>query len=272
MAGLTSPQATILQVIWTDFSKSHGRKTRALNAGYASYSTIQYILQAKYLVPIVQPDIVVVNFDETDLANDYSGRLGVVRDYSGNMVSFGAHYKGGLLGLMYKRSQGYALYLSRLLLRLSITRVLFPLLDELYGRPSSSELTDKYFIVSKEKSEVRARQIYSAQILNFSKNLDELSRLLLKKVSGKIIYATYPHLQHFRSENPGWNRIIAEIIESKAVSYGIPYYDGLPDLEVRFGSDPSQLYIPNDMHFNARGLAEYAHGLAIFINSRSPEK
>ena len=43
---------------------------RVLNAGTSSYSPSIYIVQAKSLVPKLSPDLVVVDIDETDLADD----------------------------------------------------------------------------------------------------------------------------------------------------------------------------------------------------------
>jgi hypothetical protein len=59
-----------------------------LNAAYSSYSPLIFTVQAKRLVPILRPDFVVVDIDETDLFDDaVRYRNLAVRDERGRLIA-----------------------------------------------------------------------------------------------------------------------------------------------------------------------------------------
>ena len=54
------------------FRKERGICVKSHNAGYTSYSPAIFVPQARKLLPIVRPDYIVVDVDETDLFDDFA--------------------------------------------------------------------------------------------------------------------------------------------------------------------------------------------------------
>src|SRR5262249_8608396 len=70
------------------FKESRGQDLSAFNAGQSSYSPSIFVPQAKKLIPLLHPDIIVIDVDETDLFDDYYRyRELTVRDASGSIAA-----------------------------------------------------------------------------------------------------------------------------------------------------------------------------------------
>jgi hypothetical protein len=54
------------------FKTERGECLKTYNAGYTSYSPSIFVPQARKLLPIVRPDYIVVDVDETDLYDDFA--------------------------------------------------------------------------------------------------------------------------------------------------------------------------------------------------------
>jgi hypothetical protein len=97
------------------FRLAFGRELCVLNASYSSYSPSIYVPQAKKLIPLLHPDLVVIAIDETDLVDDYYRyREYTTRDADGSIVAVGPtpmliRYRQGLV-----ESTSKATYLQRL--------------------------------------------------------------------------------------------------------------------------------------------------------------
>src|SRR5712671_2175436 len=69
------------------FKQERGVCLKVYNAGYTSYSPAIFVPQAKRLLPLVRPDYVVVDVDETDLYDDFARyRDLIVRNERGQNV------------------------------------------------------------------------------------------------------------------------------------------------------------------------------------------
>lgn len=86
-----------------------------LNAGYSSYSPVIFTVQAKRLLPIVRPDFVVADIDESDLFDDaVRYRRLVRRDADGRVVAVDRDPERLALVEGCTRARSYSLRLRRL--------------------------------------------------------------------------------------------------------------------------------------------------------------
>ncbi len=69
------------------FKTERGTCLKTYNAGYTSYSPAIFVPQAKKLLPVLRPDYIVVDVDETDLYDDFARYRGlIVRNERGQNV------------------------------------------------------------------------------------------------------------------------------------------------------------------------------------------
>ncbi|MEA2954193.1 MAG: hypothetical protein QOJ96_3713, partial [Alphaproteobacteria bacterium] len=105
------------------------------NAGASSYSPSIYIPQAKKLIPLLKPDLVIVDVDETDIYDEwYRYRDLAVRDDTGSITAvrhtpLTSQFQKGIL-----ESTNKMLYLDRLVAKLYFTKIEYPRLYEEYRK------------------------------------------------------------------------------------------------------------------------------------------
>ena len=74
------------------FKTERGVCLKTYNAGFTSYSPAIFVPQAKKLLPIVRPDYIVVDVDETDLYDDFARyRHLIVRNERGQNIGVKVH-------------------------------------------------------------------------------------------------------------------------------------------------------------------------------------
>jgi hypothetical protein len=244
------------------------RDVCVVNAGASSYSPSVYVPQAKKLIPKVKPDVVIIDVDETDLWDDYYRyRHLVVRDQSGSIVAvrrtpLGEEFRQGLAAASNK-----PLYLQRLLAKLYFTRVVYPRLSVEYRRNMQP---DGFWASRVPIAEARAR--YGAAIAYFAATLDDLTHTVVSLMGGPqgLIYIHHPHLENLRTKGDVFNNIVSDTIREVSTRGHVRYYDATDDLKTEFGATPERYYIPDDMHFNERGLQAYSLAVAKFLATAVP--
>jgi len=244
------------------------RDVCTINAGTSSYSPSVYVPQAKKLIPKLKPDVVIIDIDETDLWDDYYRyRHLVVRDRSGSIVAvrrtpLAEEFRLGLAAASKK-----PLYLQRLFAKLYFTRVVYPRLSAEYRRTVEPD----GFWVSRAPA-AEAPQRYRAAIAYFAATLQDLTATVTKLMGGpqRLIYIYHPHLEHLRNTGGVFNSIISDTIRDVASRNNVRYYDATDDLKLQFGAEPEPYYIPNDMHFNERGLKVYTLAVAKYLATAIP--
>src|SRR2546425_667086 len=96
-----------------------GKDVCVFNAGVSSYSPSIFVVLAKKLIPLLKPDAVIIDVDETDIYDDgYRYRWLVTRDDAGSITAvrrnpFAAQFQQGLV-----ESTSKTLYLHRLIAKL----------------------------------------------------------------------------------------------------------------------------------------------------------
>jgi hypothetical protein len=241
------------------FKQAIGTDVCVLNVACSSYSPSIYVVQARRLMPHLQPNLVIVDIDETDPYDDYYRyRQLVTRDSAGSIVSVGRTpitdvFQKGLMESMSK-----PLYLQRLVAKLRFTRLTFPPLSARYRDGAPNDI----FVLSRRPAG-EAHTIYGEQIAYFRATLEDLTRTVLAQ-SGtpeSLVYIHHPHLQHLMPAPDAFNDVVATTVAEVAARYGVGFYDATPDLKREFGADPARYYVNNDMHLNEAGLRTY--GLAV---------
>lgn len=257
---------TIPHLVWLSLKqrRKRGPPLYCLNAGASSYSTLIYIAQAKQLIPKLRPQFVMVNFDETDLGDDYSnyGDL-VVRDARGKVVAVRSSRLLREARSSLEKVRRHRLYCIRFLAKAYHYRIRLRLIEkeELKRRASSCPKR-----LSRE-SDQEARQKYAAAIAMFEKNLGELAEALVDLMGDKqrILLAFHPRREHLKPDPNGdtWNHVVSDTIRRVAAKYGVAFYDATEDLRRAFGDQPEQYYWGEpDMHFNFEGMRIYSEHLA----------
>lgn len=239
------------------------RNLCVFNAGFGSYSPSIYAPQAKILIPLLKPDLVVIDVDETDIWDDFNRyRKLAVRDRNGSITAVrptptAIRFYQGLV-----ESTSKLLYVHRLLAKLYFTRFEFPklLAQSTQTRPDDNLALAKF-------SETELRTHHAAEVAYFSTTLEDLTKTVIALVGGLdgLIYIHHPHLQHLRAMGTVFNNVVAESVGEVASRYHVRFYDATEDLKSAFGGEPEKFYIPNDMHFNSAGTRMYGMVVAKYL-------
>jgi hypothetical protein len=237
------------------------RNLCVFNAGFGSYAPSIYVPQAKRLVPLIKPDLVVIDVDETDIWDDfYRYRKLTVRDANGSIIAvrpspLGIRFNQGLVASTQK-----LFYVHRFLAKLYFTRVEFPKLVAAQERPSDNLALAKL-------SGTELRTDHAAEVAYFNTTLEDLTTTVVSLMGGPdaLIYIHHPHLQHLRATGEVFNNVVAESVSEVAARHGVRFYDAAPALRSAFGGEPEKYYIPNDMHFNPAGTRMYGMAVAKWL-------
>ena len=255
---------TIPQHIWDYFQQTPlaAKPLVFYNAGYSSYSPAIFVPQAKKLIPLLKPDFVVVDVDETDLGDDFIRYKDlIVRDPGGSIAAVRptpVNYEN-LAG--YLRIRTNPSYLVRYFLKIYHRNIRMPALLREYRKKDHRDTLSISADMAPD-----AAQKYSREIEFFEKDLDDLARTLVRLTGGpqKILFLYHPHLEHLKPDARGrtWNHFVSDGLARVAVRYGIGFYNATGDLKEAFHGEPEKYYWKGDMHFNFTGLEIYAQGIA----------
>jgi hypothetical protein len=131
-----------------------------------------HLPQARKLLPIVRPDYIVVDVDETDLNDDFARyRKLIVRNERGQNVGVKVSPIGHACSVGLMEARGHALYLTRFVAKLWLSLVRMPSLIEEYR----SDFT--LFSYSQDHG-ADLEQKYSEALSVFRQNLQELAGIL----------------------------------------------------------------------------------------------
>ena len=238
---------------------------KSYNAGYTSYSPAIFVPQAKKLLPIVRPDYIVVDVDETDLYDDFARyRALIVRNERGQNVGVKASPIGHECSIGLIEARRYPLYLIRLVAKLWHSLVHMPSVI----KKNQSDLV--LFSYSQDHG-ADLEQKYSAALLTFRQNLQELADVLkdYTKDGSRVLCIFHPHLEHLKPDAAGrvWNDLVSSSVQKACVGNNFLFFNATETLKQRFGSHPENFYWKNDMHFNFKGLEEYSAAVAAFMAS-----
>jgi hypothetical protein len=248
------------------FRTERGVCLKSYNAGYTSYSPAIFIPQAKRLLPIVRPDYIVVDVDETDLYDDFARyRKLIVRNERGQNVGVKTSPIGHECSIGLMEAREHTLYLMRFVAKLWHSYVHMPSVI----RKNQSDLA--LFSYSKDHG-ADLEQKYSEPLLTFRQNLQELAEVLkdYTKDGSRVLFIFHPHLQHLKPDATGqlWNDLVSSSVQKTCAANNFLFFNATETLKQRFGSHPENFYWrTGDMHYDFRGLEEYSAAVAAFMAS-----
>lgn len=248
------------------FKTERGTCLKTYNAGYTSYSPAIFVPQAKKLLPLLRPDYIVVDVDETDLYDDFARYRGlIVRNERGQNVGVKASPIGRECSTGLMEARKHPLYLMRFAAKLWHTFVHMPAVVE----KNRSDFT--LFSYSQDQDADLERK-YAEPLLSFRNNLHELAEVL-KDYAGdgsRVLFISHPHLEHLKADAKGrlWNNLVSSSVQKVCVANNFLFFNATEALKKRSGSRPERFYWGgNDMHFSHEGLAEYSAAVAAFMAS-----
>jgi hypothetical protein len=241
-------------------AEKYGICARVLNAGYSSYSPAIFIPLARTLMKEISPSYVVVDVDETDLADDVVRYEKLItRNDRGENVGVRASPKLKEVDSVVEASGTRPLYLQRLADRLYIRFVVMPRFE--------ADATDP-FMFSDDLSPDAGKKL-DGELSILRRNLTELVGVLSKWTGSpqRVVFIRHPHLEHLETPErpPIWSNLIGSTVGRTVTSLGASYVDATPELIQRFGGDPQRYYWPGDMHLNFKGLRQYSEVVAAFL-------
>ena len=249
------------------FKAQRGICMKTYNAGFTSYSPSIFVPQAKELLPIVRPDYIVVDVDETDLYDDFVRyRKLIVRNDRGQNVGVEHSPIGHECSVGLMEARKHPLYLMRLAAKLWLSFVQMPSVIRKYR---SDELT--LFSYSQDHGADLERK-YSEPLSVFRQNLQELAEVLkdYTQDGSRVLFIFHPHLEHLKPDAAGhvWNDLVSSSVQEMSAANNFLFFNANETLKQRFGSHPEKFYWrKGDMHFNFQGLKEYSTAVAGFMAS-----
>ena len=246
------------------FKTERGTCLKTYNAGYTSYSPAIFVPQAKKLLPVLRPDYIVVDVDETDLYDDFARYRGlIVRNERGQNVGVKASPIGRECSLGLMEARKHPLYLMRFAARVWHSFVHMPAVVE----KNRSDFT--LFSYSQDQGSDLERN-YAEPLASFRSNLQELAEVLkdYTRDGSRVLFISHPHLQHLKPDAKGrlWNNLVSSSVQKTCVANGFLFFNATDALKKRSGSHPERFYWGgNDMHFSHEGLAEYSAAVAAFM-------
>ncbi len=249
------------------FKKERDICLKTHNAGYTSYSPAIFVPQAKKLLPIVRPDHIVVDVDETDLYDDFARyRKLIVRNERGQNVGVKASPIGHECSVGLIEAREHPLYLMRFVAKAWLSLVHMPEVIKKYRSDDDLVL----FGYSRDHG-ADLEQKYSAPLATFGQNLQELADVL-KGYTGdgsRVLFIFHPHLENLKPDAEGhvWNDLVSSTVRKMCVDNGFLFFNATETLKQRFGGRPEEFYWPGEMHFSFEGLEEYSNAVASFMAS-----
>ncbi|WP_292533273.1 SGNH/GDSL hydrolase family protein [Methylocystis sp.] len=235
-----------------------------VNVGLSSYSPAIFVPQLRTLYPIIKPDYVVIDIDETDFFDDnFRYKQFITRDESGRNIGVKAAsaYRGLMSEIDDMRSQ--RLYIVRLL-KVFVGKYAKLLSYRRNAGEKAKEISPIFELSSLDPA--AAREKFKAELAFFKGNVEELVSVLEENQFplSHLIFIRHPHLNHLLNGKNGsiFNSVIFETVKDVAENKNVLVYDATPDLRRLFKDKAESYYFPNDMHFNFDGMEAYSKVLA----------
>jgi hypothetical protein len=261
MQGL-SPQVSIPYFVGEEWSQRNPAfpPMRIVNAGCSSYAPATFIPQAKWILPDLQPRLIVIDIDETDFGDDYIRyRRLIVRDANGRIESVKHTPLHEAYVLAAEKVRRQPSYVVRLFESWYLTRWYLPKLANEYRRRDP-----RYVLEFQPDRSPEVRTKYAAEVAFFTQDLNELFSTLIGLVGdpNRVVVVFHPHLARLQHR---WNTLVPDLVKEATQRHHVHYFDATETLARAFGTHPEDFYLASDMHFSAEGLREYGKSIAQFI-------
>lgn len=259
-------------------NKNSEKHYEVINLGVDSYAPILEYLQLKTYIGMMKPDMVIMNFDMSDLVQDYMYRQEADFDKSGEPLAV-----NGYPDFVNMHETIKARILNWVHRQLFITTALIELSHKYFGQEvKMDKLNLENTVMRKNKlllQHTLKDSSLSSQEFNKYISTCEDSILRAKKLCDKqgaeFILTTYPwgHQVNDTEWIPGKYSFLPESYEISdrtvdelarfSKENGIPFFSAFPDFRAYRGHE--QLYYNNDMHFTRYGQKLWAQSLYKFV-------
>ncbi|MBL8135094.1 MAG: hypothetical protein JNL48_00605 [Acidobacteria bacterium] len=245
-----------------------GGRVEVLNAGVDSYSPLLEYLYFKRDLARLNPDLVVLNFDNSDLIQEAAYRRQATRDATGEITAVPQIWQDSV----YERFLSWTnrhLFITRAVL-VYITRAMNH--NEMTVRRVVNEAGREHFAHTLEGDVDRTRQ--------WDAVFDSLHRLktLTDQAGIPLLLTTYPWAHQvgdtgwvpgrFSFMQPGErpSTVSRDTIRARSAEMQLEVFEALPAFKAYSGTEP--LYFDYDPHWNAAGHRVMANALERHIASR----
>lgn len=259
---------TIANTISDDLYKDHLNQNIcvvSVNAGVGSYSPSIYLVKARIMFENIQPDIVLINIDETDLMDEWIyNRDSSVRDSSGRLVAVTGlrAYTLDVLEERYKRSLNEVpSYLLRFLKREILRPFVNDFLHAAYDVEKTFESRMGPLLSNNPLVE------YADEVQYFEDRLAEMiDEIVIAGISSDRVFITrHPHYLGVQPENGmRFNNVVGESISGIAGRKNIAYFDAENSFQQVHGEELEGIYLwPDDRwsHLTTKGYINYGHSI-----------
>ena len=240
------------------------KSVEVINAGTPSYAPTLYYLLLKTKLLSYHLDLLVVNVDMTDVFDDSLYSATVKAEGNGDPI---ACPPGHPLLTTHRRTE-------RGLEELSASRRALLWLSEI-----SDAIRMALEVVSRIRTRSQERQTEVPPAFawcgtnrssdtqhDVARSMEMLGRVIrLAKAQGiKIVITAVPHLQQLEGK---WSLQPMNDIAAVCAQENVPFLNPVEAFKQKLGSTPPQeIYIPNDMHFNAKGYRMWGEIQVEFLN------
>ncbi|HTR85839.1 MAG TPA: hypothetical protein VMI56_15270 [Reyranella sp.] len=240
-------------------AEKHGICSTIYNTGSATYSPALFVPLARQLIPILKPDYVVVDIDETDIGDDVDRYEGLItRNAAGENVGVRATPGNIEISQRLIAIRSRALYLRRLVEKMYVMKVVIPRVDVQY---------DLYRFSRDHEPALEIR--YAKELAIFRRNLAELIDVLGREAgAGHVIFIHHPHLENLAPDPKDgriWNDIVSSTVEKVAAEHGALFFDTTAELRRAFAGHPKDFYWASDRHFTFEAQRLYSDSVTEFL-------
>ena len=247
------------------------RPVEVINAGVPGYCPLLSYLQFKHSLLVLQPDVVILNFDMSDVADDYKYRRHTVVDEAGIPIACSRT-------VMSNHAQSKTKLIDEFCIGRWCKRKLRDTWLSNDGNDDTPDIANPAFRYAWISDNPPDWSIYIRQTLS---SFDHL-KMLCAAVETKLIVATYPvpwQVSPSASSGPGVRESVGvarnahfvgtapfQILHQYCGAHGIAFVDA--SATFRNASEPDSLFLATVPRFSAAGHAVYAELLARFVDAQ----
>jgi len=251
-------------------SQCHGKPVEVLNAGVDSYAPVLSFIQLKRDLTVLQPDMVILNLDVSDLTQEAAYRREAVRGEDGEIVAVPQRSGGKSAYEKLRDWTGRNLFFTRLLLfyanralghhEITVRNVVNEADPEIVAHTLAGDTVDRRQQWQDIFDSITRMKAYAEQHgMRFALSVYPWPHQLsdTEWVPGREVFMSKDARPSDRSLNT---------IRELAASNGIELVDLYPVFRASAGVEP--LYFRHDMHFTAAGHRVMARGLEDYLAQR----
>jgi hypothetical protein len=241
-----------------------------INGGTTSFSPSLMLLQGEYLIAEHQPDLVLVNIDETDLMDEtVRYRQTSVFGTNGQLLAVVPDGVHAVQAAGHVALEEQPLYILRLFEKVYFDRVMIPRLRRAIWSQGYSSLPTYEKLLGPQLS-LNPYEEYADEIAYFRERLSEMiSRLTAATCPDCVLLAHHPHWAQLEGTDgpasvPTYTRVVSEQLQEITSELRVPFYDALPHVSAIYGDDYASYFKwPDDpfSHLTDDGYRRYGSAI-----------